>query len=214
MKKLLIQCDFDGTVIEEDISFLILEHFAKDDWHVFNDQYNAGKINVAEFNDKSFGLVKATYEEQMEFIKGKDQLRPGFKELIYFCKEKNIKFVIVSNGFDFYIEYYFNLLGLQDVEYHAGKVRFNNNRMHIDYINYDGRLLQSGFKDSYTEKFLREGYEIIYVGDGMSDLSPAKKCQTVFACKSLAERCRQADVSFLPFHDFYDVINYLNVRGI
>ena len=214
MKKLLIQCDFDGTILEEDISFLILEKYARGDWHVFNDLYNAGKINVAEFNEKAFGLVKATYEEQMEFIKGKDQLRPGFRELIALCKNKNIKFVVVSNGFEYYIEYMFTHLGLPEVEYHAGKVRFNNSRMHIDYINYDGKLLRSGFKDSYTDKYLGEGYDIIYIGDGMSDLAPAKKCRTVFACKSLVGRCRQAGLSYIPFNDFHDVILYLNSQGI
>jgi 2-hydroxy-3-keto-5-methylthiopentenyl-1-phosphate phosphatase len=214
VKKLLIQCDFDGTILEEDISFMILEKYAHGDWHIFNEQYNAGKINVAEFNKKAFGLVKATYEEQMEFIKGKDKLRPGFRELIELCKTQGIKFVVVSNGFDFYIEYIFNQLGLTDIEYHAAKVRFNNSRMHIYYINYDGRLLQSGFKDSYADKYIVEGYDIIYIGDGTSDLAPAKKCRTVFACKSLEDHCRQAGLPYMPFNDFYDIISYLKSQDV
>ena len=30
--KILIQCDFDGTITEEDISFLLLDAFASSDW--------------------------------------------------------------------------------------------------------------------------------------------------------------------------------------
>ncbi|MDD5189563.1 MAG: HAD-IB family phosphatase [Dehalococcoidales bacterium] len=210
MKKILIQCDFDGTVLEEDISFMILEEFAQGDWHVYDDLYNAGKLTVAEFNAKAFGLVKAGYAQQMAFIKGKDKLRPGFRELLQLCQDRHIKFVIVSNGFDFYIKYTLDHLGLSDVEYHAGQVTFHGESMKIDYFGAEGNLLQSGFKDSFTDRYLREGYEIIYIGDGMSDLSPAKKCRTVFACKSLAERCQKAGLPYKPFRDFHDVIAYLH----
>jgi 2-hydroxy-3-keto-5-methylthiopentenyl-1-phosphate phosphatase len=209
MKKLLIQCDFDGTVLEEDISFSILEEYAQGDWKAIDREYLAGKINVAEFNERAFGLVKVGLEEQMRFIRGKEKPRPGFRELIQLCEERQIKFVVVSNGFEYYIEHIFNHLGLSNIEYHAAKVIFNNSRMHIDYISHDGKLLRSGFKDSYTDKFLKEGYEIIYIGNGMSDFSPAKKCRTVFACDSLVKYCDEAKIPYVLFHDFHDVITHI-----
>jgi len=209
MKKLLIQCDFDGTILEEDISFAILEEFARGDWKAIDREYIEGKITVADFNERAFGLVKAGYAEQMAFIKGREQPRPGFRELMQLCRERDIRFVVVSNGFAFYIQHIFNYLGLPDIEYHAARVDFVNSRMHIAYYSPEGKILRSGFKESYTDKYLREGYDIIYIGNGMSDFAPAKKCRTVFACDSLVKYCRESGLPYLHFSDFHDVIRFL-----
>jgi len=210
MKKLLIQCDFDGTILEEDISFEILDKFAQGDWKAIDREYLDGKITVADFNERAFGMVKAGYAEQMAFIQGREKLRPGFRELLQLCRDRDIRFVVVSNGFDFYIKHIFTHLGLPDIEYHAARVDFANSRMHIAYYSPEGNLLRSGFKESYTDKFLRAGYDIIYIGNGMSDFAPAKKCRTVFACDSLVKYCRESALPYLPFSDFHDVIRFFS----
>ena len=37
--KTLIQCDFDGTVTEEDVSFFLLDAFAQGDWRALLREY-------------------------------------------------------------------------------------------------------------------------------------------------------------------------------
>jgi len=56
--KTLIQCDFDGTITQEDVSFLILDAFASRDWRQLLTQYREGKISVGRFNMKAFAMVK------------------------------------------------------------------------------------------------------------------------------------------------------------
>jgi len=47
--KILIQSDFDGTLTQEDTSFLILDKFAKGDWRKILEEYRSGKISVGQF---------------------------------------------------------------------------------------------------------------------------------------------------------------------
>jgi 2-hydroxy-3-keto-5-methylthiopentenyl-1-phosphate phosphatase len=77
-KKILIQCDFDGTITTEDVSFMLLDAFAKGDWRAINDEYAAGKITVGEFNERAFALIKAGKREMLDYLKGKVIVRSGF----------------------------------------------------------------------------------------------------------------------------------------
>ncbi|MCJ7743228.1 MAG: hypothetical protein MUO99_01535 [Dehalococcoidales bacterium] len=41
--KTIVQCDFDGTVTEEDVSFLMLDACADGDWRALHRQYEEAK---------------------------------------------------------------------------------------------------------------------------------------------------------------------------
>ncbi|MBI2979758.1 MAG: hypothetical protein HYY41_02890 [Chloroflexi bacterium] len=57
--KTLVQCDFDGTITEEDVSFMLLDAFADGDWRRRLKEYEAGRISVGRFNTEAFSMVKA-----------------------------------------------------------------------------------------------------------------------------------------------------------
>jgi 2-hydroxy-3-keto-5-methylthiopentenyl-1-phosphate phosphatase len=101
--KTLVQCDFDGTVTEKDISFFLLDAFAQGDWRRLLREYKEHKISVGEFNTKAFAMVKADKHTLLEALKGGVKVRAGFHELVNYCLRKGFRLVIVSNGLDFYI---------------------------------------------------------------------------------------------------------------
>ena len=113
-KKILIQCDFDGTVTKEDISFMLMDAFADGDWREINRQYNDGKISVGEFNESAFAMIKAGKKEMLDFMKGKVVVRRGLITFVDLCKKKGIRLVIVSNGWDFYVKQILEENGLMD----------------------------------------------------------------------------------------------------
>ena len=57
--KMIIQCDFDGTITMEDMGIYLLDTFAKGDWHHWVEQYRDNKITVGEFNSRAFAMVRA-----------------------------------------------------------------------------------------------------------------------------------------------------------
>lgn len=209
--KLVVQCDFDGTVTEEDVSFLLLDTFSGGDWREILREHTEGKIPVGVFNRRAFSLVKADMQTQLDFIFHSERVkvRPGFRELVDYCNNSGYRFVIVSNGLIFYIRAILENLGLNDVEVYAAGNEFHPEGMKVSYIGPDGKELDDGFKESYTRHFIDDGYDVAYVGNGVSDIFPARLSQKVFATGPLITRCEEGKVDFTPFNDFFDVIRGL-----
>jgi 2-hydroxy-3-keto-5-methylthiopentenyl-1-phosphate phosphatase len=209
---MIIQCDFDGTITEEDVSFMLLDDFAQGDWREWLEQYQQNKIPVGEFNTRAFAMVKATRAELLKAAREKVRLRAGLDELIGYCRRRGGRFVIVSNGLDFYIKAILKDAGLAGIEVHAARARFHrggHGGLKVRYIGPDNTQLLSGFKDAYTRLFLKQGYRLVYVGNGPSDLSPAAQAQRVFARDGLLDACREIGLECTPFDDLNDIVRGL-----
>lgn len=207
--KTLLQCDFDGTITEADISFKMMDAYATGDWRQLFQEYMEGKISVGHFNKKAFAMVKANKESLLAVARGNMRLRPGFHELLALCRRKGFRFVIVSNGLDFYIAEILRRIGEQDIQFFAAQTRFQPEGLKVQYIGPDGSYVDNAFKETYVDLFLGQGYRIIYLGNGDSDLSPARKCHHVFATGTLLTRCEQTNLACTPFNDFNEVIEVL-----
>lgn len=207
--KTLVQCDFDGTITEEDISFFLLDAFAQGDWRRLLREYKEHRISVGKFNTKAFAMVKTDKPTLLEAIKGKIQVRAGIHELVYHCLTKGFKLAIVSNGLDFYIEAILKDLGLNNIEVHAAKASFHPEGMKVQYTGPDGEQLEDGFKEAYIKSFLKLGYRVIYIGNGASDIAPAKYAHHVFATGELLAYCTENNLSYKPFENFTDVVSDL-----
>ena len=208
--KTLVQCDFDGTVTEEDASFFLLDAFAQGDWRRLLQDYREHRISVGEFTTRAFAMVKADRHTLLEALKGEVKVRAGFHELVNYCLKKGFRLVIVSNGLDFYIRAVLKDLGLRNIEMHAAQASFHPEGMKVQYVGPDGKRLEDGFKEAYTQSFLKLGYRVICVGNGDSDIAPAKYAHYVFATGDLLAYCRENNLKYKPFETFIDVVRELN----
>jgi 2-hydroxy-3-keto-5-methylthiopentenyl-1-phosphate phosphatase len=209
--KTLVQCDFDGTVTEEDTSFFLLDAFAQGDWRRLLREYKEHKISVGEFNTKAFAMVRADKPTLLGALKGKVKVRAGFHELVNYCLKKGFRLVIVSNGLDFYIEAILKDLGLKNIEMHAAQASFRPEGMKVQYVGPDGKRLEDGVKEAYTRSFLKLGYRVIYVGNGDSDFAPARYAHHVFATGELLAYCRENNLNYKPFDNFIDVVRDIDL---
>lgn len=207
--KTLFQCDFDGTITEEDVSFILLDTFADGDWRRLLREFQEGKMTVGRFNTDAFALIKADRESLLAVARSQVKIRPGFQELLDCCRRKSFRFVIVSNGLDFYIEEILNNLGIADIEVISAQTRFSPGSLKVEYIDPDGNHLDNDFKEAYTSSFLREDYRILYAGNGESDLAPARRCHSIFATGTLLKRCQETNVDCVAFTDFATVVKVL-----
>ena len=207
--KTVVQCDFDGTVTDRDVAFLMLDTFARGNWRRIHKQYEDGRITVGQFNEQSFALVRATREQLLSVIKGNIGIRPGFLDLVAGCRRKGFRLAIVSNGLDFYIESILQDLGVTGVEVYAARTTFADRRVSVQYIGPDGQPLDDGFKEAYVRLFHRQGNRVVYIGNGTSDFRPASLCEVVFATDRLAWYCRRQQSGCIEFESFNDVVNVL-----
>ena len=207
----LVQCDFDGTITEEDMGFLLLDSFASEGWRQLLTEYREGRMSVGYFNTKAFAMVKADRQTLLKFVRSKVKIRAGFHELLGYCHEKGFRFAIVSNGLVFYIESILRDIGIDNIDILAAQTNFTPNGIEAKYMGPEGNQIQDGFKETYIRLFLRNGYRVVYVGNGISDTSPAKLAHHIFATGELLNYCKETNLNCTPFVDLNDVVKGLEL---
>lgn len=209
--KTVVQCDFDGTITEKDVSFLLLDAFADSSWRQMLKEYQQGRLPVGTFNRRAFAMIKADKQTLLDLVlnSGQVTIRPGFPELLSYCSRNDLELVIVSNGQDFYIDAILSKLGINDIEVFAATSSFGPEGVEVRYIGPDGSEIEESFKETYTRLFLSRGYRIIYVGNGISDIYAARQAHHVFATGDLLARCRETKLDCTPFDDLTDVVRSL-----
>ncbi|MDP6142195.1 MAG: MtnX-like HAD-IB family phosphatase [Dehalococcoidales bacterium] len=211
MTKDLIQCDFDGTITEDDVSFLMLDAFADGDWRQLLVEHKEGRMSVGRFNTRAFTMIKENKQTLDRFVAEKARLKPGFHELLAYCRQKGSRFVIVSNGLNFYIKTILATINVNNIEIYAAQARFDPAGIRTQYIGPDGTELQDGFKEAYIRYFLKSGYRIIYAGNGVSDISSARLAHHIFATSHLLAHCEETNLNCTPFIDLHDIVNGLDL---
>jgi len=205
------QCDFDNTIAAFDVSFMLLDAFADGDWRQILQEYREHKMPVGVFSQRTFAMIKADEATMLDYLFADDRvsIRPGFKELLDLCSKKGFRFIIVSNGLTFYIDAVLNSIGVTGIEVFAAQTGFSPDGLKITYINPDGQQVLDKFKQSYVERHLSEGYRVVYIGDGYSDIAPASLTDHVFARDDLLAHYQNNNLKCTPFNDLNDVVKGL-----
>lgn len=203
---MLIQCDFDGTIIRNNLSVLLREEFARGDWQTIESRYLQGQLSVEQSNQLQYALIRETRDRLQEFVSHHIEVRPGFAEFIHYCQQKAIQFVIVSSGLDFYIETVLAQIGLSHLEVYCGRTVFTEDGITVSYTDPQGKAIDRGFKTVYLDWLRKRAPSLIYIGDGLSDLAPARRADHVFATGHLARLLRAEAVAYHSFADFHDLL--------
>ena len=208
---MLIQCDFDGTIIRNNMSVCIREEFLHGNWQKIEEDYLAGRITVEQSNTLQFRSIKEPETRLREFVRGHIDVRPGFSEFIEYCVQNNITFVIVSSGLDFYIETVLAEIGMADLELYCAQTSFTPEGISVSYTDPYGNEVDSGFKCSYLNWLRQRDNTILYLGDGLSDVEAACQADHVFALSTLQKQLDAVSVNYHAFTDFFDVMQRIHL---
>lgn len=205
-----VQCDFDDTVSVGIVSkALMARFFPGPDWRDIEREFLSGRISVEECNRQQFARITVTEAAIAEFVADSVQVRPGFVEMVEYCRLEGMKVVVVSSGVDVYIRPVLQRLGLMDLEMHAGLARFTSSGIAVDYKDPSGADLQQGFKLTWLRHMKGQGRPVVYVGDSESDFAPALEADHVLARSELKELLQSAGVPHTGFGDFHDVLAHV-----
>ncbi len=208
---MIIQCDFDGTITTNNLSVLLREKYACGDWQRIDSDYLHGHLTVEQSNKLQFALIKEPRERLQAFVRQHIELRPGFVEFVRYCQEGAISFTIVSSGLDFYIEPVLAEIGMPDLELHCGQTSFSRDGIDVSYYDPDGNIIGRGFKEKYLTWLKKRGKNIIYLGDGLSDLEAARQADHVFATGHLLDLLGTQSIACSAFSDFYDLLRQIRL---
>lgn len=206
---LTIQCDFDDTITVHDVGGALLETFSPVGWQQIEEEYRSGQISAEEEIRRQFAHMKVSQEVALDFVDRTVEVKPGFSQLIEYCRKEGIRFVIVSNGLDLYIEPILLKLGLPDLERYSARAVVTPEGIAVDYVYPEGANLEEGFKMAYLRHLQNGGHPIVYIGDSMSDIPPALKADHVIARSEMLDYFQLHQLPHFSFKTFYDVQEHI-----
>ncbi len=98
-ERLLVVCDFDGTVCRVDMGNAFLERFAEG-WEEIDHSYSAGEVGSRVAYSRIAPLFRANRSQVLDFVLRRERLDPLFPEFLSFCRGRKIDLKIVSDGLD------------------------------------------------------------------------------------------------------------------
>lgn len=208
--QLIILCDFDGTVINLDSCEYLLNKFSRKNWKVYDEMLAKGEISLEESMKKQFEGIRITKKLAIKEIEKVIDFRKGFKEFVEYCKRKGFKVIIISAGLDFIIKHFLKKSKINSIQLIAPKVKIKNKKIVFIFPKkfYNDSL---DFKEDVVKQYKNKGKKVIYIGNGESDFTAAKKSDFILAIKfsKLYFLCKKEKISFKEINDFFDVINFL-----
>ena len=204
-----IQCDFDDTITVREVGVALLGAFGPRNWRQIEEEYHSGLITVEECNRRQFAHVKISQETVQDFAVRTVEIRQGFSQLVDYCRNEGMRFVIVSNGLDLYIEPILVKLGLADLERYSGQAHITSEGIAVAYIDPTGIPVEKDFKIACLRHLQAGNQPVVCIGDSISDIPPALAADHVIARGELLDHFRRNNLPHFTFETFYDVQQHL-----
>lgn len=213
MKKYIVFSDFDGTITQQDVIMSIMKHFASPEWKEIRDKIFNEEITISEGVAQLFSLIPSSKKDEIiNWCLRNIKIRNGFKEFLEFLKEKNIPFIVLSGGLDFYIypilEPYKNLI----TKIYCNKADFSGEYIKVKFTYWCDPYCDKDCgmcKTSVIREYKKEYEKVIYIGDSITDINPSKLANIVFARDYLVKRLRKMGIKYFEYETFYDIKNKL-----
>lgn len=201
-----IYCDFDGTITKNDSVNTFFQKYAAPQWLDYEKLWIEGKISSRENAVKQVALLPKISQKQLDDYIDTIEIDEYFLDFLDFVKTKNIKFTILSDGFDLFIKKVLEKYNIKDIPYYANHLVYENETFRIEFPNnYSQCQIGAGMCKCAKVK----EKDFCYIGDGTSDLCIAKKANLLFATKNLKKFCKENDIKYSQFESFRNIIDML-----
>lgn len=205
--------DFDNTLTPFDVLDAIIQRFSVNgQWKVFEQAWKEGRIGSRLCLLGQLSCVRVTKQELSRYL-SRIKIDPYFHKFFAMLKREGIKPIILSDSFKPIIESVLKNNGVQGVEVYANSLRIQRDRLlaSFPYRNRRCRRCAHCKKKNLLKKEVQDKI-IMYIGDGLSDICPAKNADIVFAKGKLLQHFRKARRLCVGFRDIRDIYNYF--RGL
>jgi len=215
-RKLIIFSDFDGSFAERDIGHRIFRHFSDGRILPLVERWKKGEITSRECLTQEAAMIHPSQEELYEFLDD-FRLSEGAVQLYHITKSLGIPFFIVSDGNDIYIDYILKKYNIDEIKYFSNKGRIESNNLYIDFVHDNNGCERCGCcKGARINDMIgndRSAWEVIFIGDGLSDICAVPHADRIFARGDLLRYCHDRRIDAAEYNSFYDIINGLKASG-
>jgi 2,3-diketo-5-methylthio-1-phosphopentane phosphatase len=208
-QSLIIFCDFDGTFTEKDIGHRVFKHFSGGKNLSLVEDWKKGLISSRECLRREAEMVSVNPDDFYRFLDS-FKLREGAEEFYRLVDRQNIPFYLVSDGTDLYIEYILKKFGLERIKYFSNRGRLDNGKMYLQFsANNSCPRCGSCKGERIKEVIGGNSYEVIFIGDGLSDLCALPYADIIFSRGDLWNHCSRENIPAYRYETFYDIRNRL-----
>ncbi len=210
--------DFDGTITKSDTVNSFFKTFAAPEWINIEKDWVEGKINSKTCMQMQLDLIKNLTEEKFFNFLDLIEIQDGFAEFCRFAKENNKKITVISDGFDFFINYILKKEKL-DIDFYSNHLQISKEngflKFKLSFPNLNNSCTQGlgTCKCSVVQKSITKNELFIYAGDGLSDRCIASKANLLFAKNSLKKHCLKNNIEFVDFENFFQISRHLFKEG-
>jgi 2,3-diketo-5-methylthio-1-phosphopentane phosphatase len=202
--------DFDNTITRYDILDDIIARFSPtDEWEWLERRWVAGKIGSRECLDGQMRGVRISKKRLSRYL-SKIKIDPAFKKILKLCDSKKIDRFILSDNFRYIVKGILQANGIHGMRIYCNKLRFSGDRIvpRFPFLNARCHKCAHCKKSNLVAKAGKSAITI-YVGDGLSDICPAKRADIVFAKGRLEKYFRKKGMEYVPFKRLSEVYNHL-----
>ena len=201
----VILSDFDGTITTINVLDSLYEEFGGSSYRYYMERWQRGEISTMEEIENIFATFSASQADMEAFLRTVE-LDPGFTSLLGYCRQREFPFAIVSDGLRWYIDYILDFHGVGGVEVFAAEISFAPGGFQFEYPWYDPAFpLRATAKPLIIEDYQEKGYEVIFIGDGLSDVEAAGAADVVYAKDILLVEARTRGIEARVYENLHEV---------
>jgi 2,3-diketo-5-methylthio-1-phosphopentane phosphatase len=195
--RILILCDFDGTVSTKDtVNRLVREHVNSPEWRFHVKRYLRGEVGSRQVYEAVAPLMRMTPADLESFVTRHAALDPDFPLFVTWARNRGIDVKIVSDGFDATIATLLRHHGIEGIEIFTNELILRDDgRVKIDAPHTNPECGNCATCKVNVVRQFRSSYDkVILIGDGESDRHAAKEADAVFALKDLFVYCAREGI--------------------
>ncbi|HSG98752.1 MAG TPA: MtnX-like HAD-IB family phosphatase [candidate division Zixibacteria bacterium] len=203
----LIFCDFDGTIATRDVGYHLMTHFSRQDNSDLQELWNTRQIGARECLKIEAARVDATREEMLAFTE-QFSLDPHFEDFVAEAERRATTVIVLSDGLDYYINHLLARHNLERLEVFSNRGVFKGRELHVEFPHTNGCGVCGSCKAARIREIVeREDFdgEVVFVGDGYSDLCAITEAHHLFAKKDLRRYCEAENIPHQPFDSFAEI---------
>jgi phosphoglycolate phosphatase len=197
----LIACDFDGTINRIDIGKVITKALLPSEWQKIESAFKNNELNNFMLYHKYVLPALNRNNFKIEHIINKNlKIAPGFKEFFEKMTHEGNKIIVLSDGFDVYIEAFIKKYKL-NIEYYSNRLIYSEKHQKYSIINPNHCYCctECGTcKTKVIRKIKNQYQNIIYVGDGDSDICASLQSNIFFGKRKVLLKIQQIDSKYKP----------------
>lgn len=200
--------DFDGTISINDSTTRLAEIYIPERHQTYLKAIRSGKISVKTYIKEQLEAIEITKEEYIAALSREMRIDPTFKNFL----AQNWAYAIVSAGTLQNVYYSLKEKGIQipKEQIISNQLSFDHKKLQVEMPQAYEDAVNGVDKAKIIQAYQKQGYQVVFIGDSLSDFAGAKAADIVYAKKDqkLAAYLQDQAIPFIEYQDFDEIINH------